>query len=126
MTYLRYRAYIKSDAWKLVRQRYMASNRPKVCCRCKTPYRTGFHLHHLTYERLGHERLTDLVLCCPSCHKEIHKRYNKIKLERRKRIKSLKLAVGLTPKKVEQVKAENKSLKKLVTLESLTKNMTKK
>jgi 5-methylcytosine-specific restriction endonuclease McrA len=29
-------------------------------------------VHHLTYERLGEERLTDLVALCRSCHEREH------------------------------------------------------
>ncbi len=29
-------------------------------------------VHHLTYERLGYERLTDLMVLCHACHAEAH------------------------------------------------------
>lgn len=32
----------------------------------------GLHLHHLTYERLGAERLDDLTPLCPNCHAMVH------------------------------------------------------
>ena len=31
-------------------------------------------VHHLTYERFGHERLTDLQVLCHVCHAEAHGR----------------------------------------------------
>jgi hypothetical protein len=31
------------------------------------------HIHHLTYERLGHERLTDLIPLCAPCHERWHR-----------------------------------------------------
>ena len=29
------------------------------------------NLHHLTYERLGRENISDLRVLCPDCHKEV-------------------------------------------------------
>ena len=35
-------------------------------------------VHHITYERLGHENAyTDLVTVCGSCHKKLHNYYNR-------------------------------------------------
>jgi 5-methylcytosine-specific restriction endonuclease McrA len=44
-----------------------------VCCeRCKRGCgHSGHELHHLTYDRLGHERYEDLVPLCPDCHQMI-------------------------------------------------------
>ena len=39
---------------------------------CGKPKHKGMHLHHITYERLGKERLSDLVPVCESCHRFIH------------------------------------------------------
>jgi hypothetical protein len=38
---------------------------------CRECYARGTDVHHLTYERVGHERLGDLVLLCAECHMEI-------------------------------------------------------
>lgn len=34
----------------------------------------NLHVHHLTYERLGRELLTDLVTLCAGCHRKQHGR----------------------------------------------------
>lgn len=31
-----------------------------------------FHVHHVSYKRLGYERDDDLILLCPPCHNLIH------------------------------------------------------
>lgn len=31
-----------------------------------------FHVHHVSYKRLGYERDEDLILLCPPCHNLIH------------------------------------------------------
>jgi hypothetical protein len=68
-----YYAYIQSDAWRAVKDRYWRSKLPKHCYVCKQPWQPGYHMHHLTYERLGCERLTDITPVCPPHHKMIHR-----------------------------------------------------
>ena len=69
MTKEQYQEYLKTPHWKELRKRKLKQQK-YTCevCDCK------FHLqvHHLTYERLGHERLKDLAVLCPKCHKLIH------------------------------------------------------
>ena len=54
-----------SREWALKRQavRQRSGNR---CERCKR--RKMQSVHHLTYERLGNERLEDLLAVCNPCH----------------------------------------------------------
>lgn len=33
-----------------------------------------FDLHHVTYVRLGAERVEDVRVLCPDCHREVHGR----------------------------------------------------
>lgn len=79
-----YKKYINSRAWKSKRLEYW--NDPytyKECYVCADPWVDfkGKELHHRTYERLGHERLDDLVPVCPECHRKIS---NAWKLEKKK------------------------------------------
>ena len=73
-TCMRYEEYLKSPHWAKVRKRYRASKLPQVCLGCDNP-RVEFH--HRTYERLGHERLTDLAPVCSKCHAASHEAYNR-------------------------------------------------
>lgn len=64
-----YRAYLRSDGWKLRRQ--VALDRAGGFCEdCGAP--ESFEVHHLTYKRKGNERPEDLVAVCRQCHKERH------------------------------------------------------
>lgn len=72
-----YRAYMQSDTWHAVRQRYWRSKLPKWCKGCLKPPGLGFHLHHKTYKRLGAEWLMDLIPLCPECHRALHAAYDK-------------------------------------------------
>lgn len=65
-----YDEYIKSEAWQSVRRRYFASPLPKHCLGCHTE--TNITLHHITYDNLGSEHLTELVPLCWACHMRLH------------------------------------------------------
>jgi 5-methylcytosine-specific restriction endonuclease McrA len=62
-----YTSYMQSEAWKALRQTMIDIT---GCCeRCElTDEVTMLEVHHLTYERLGHEDLDDLQVLCPPCH----------------------------------------------------------
>jgi hypothetical protein len=75
---MNYSDYIKSVEW--VRLRCRVLDRADYCCefcglgveadeQMRTP---TFQVHHLSYERLGHELPHDLILLCLSCHEDVH------------------------------------------------------
>lgn len=63
-----YAAYLKSPAWRDLKARYRASDRPQICM-CGE---VKVDLHHTTYERVGREELDDLVPLCRDCHTQAH------------------------------------------------------
>lgn len=67
--YYRY-FYLRSRHWRTLRREKIADVGYK-CQRCKT--RERLDVHHLTYSRLGHERLSDLKVLCRACHQKEHK-----------------------------------------------------
>ncbi len=89
MARLNHAQYLASENWKVRRARslYLAQHRCQnpACARGylrsltdeelreaipRTVYR--LEVHHLTYERLGHEADDDLIVLCPACHREQH------------------------------------------------------
>ncbi len=65
-----YQAYLYSDEWR-INKRLKVLNRAKFRCeRCKKQQAT--QVHHLTYERIFKEKLSDLQAVCADCHMEIH------------------------------------------------------
>lgn len=64
-TEFNYGAYLASREWGILREQVRERSGGK-CERCKR----GDHqdTHHLTYERIGHERLEDLLGVCRQCH----------------------------------------------------------
>ena len=64
-----YDEYLQSDHWlETVRiKRWVEGNKCEIC---GSPHK--LQVHHLTYERLGRENLSDLQLVCEYHHKKIH------------------------------------------------------
>jgi hypothetical protein len=69
---LEYVEYLNSPAWKSTRIRFYKSKYNKNECYICKKKGICLDLHHKTYERLGKERLTDLVQLCRKCHEAIH------------------------------------------------------
>ena len=64
-----YLLYLDSWAWK---QRRLGAIR-RADGKCQTCGNGGlFHVHHVTYERVGAERADDLRVLCVPCHKLRH------------------------------------------------------
>ncbi len=64
-----YQKYLQSTHWRKVKRDY-AKQFKRVCYLCASE--DNLELHHVTYERIGNERLTDVVYLCEICHGFIH------------------------------------------------------
>lgn len=57
--------YLATREWALLKRRV----RERSGGRCERCHHTmGSQIHHVTYERFGHERLEDLLDLCGPCH----------------------------------------------------------
>lgn len=66
-----YQDYLQTPEWG--KTRGAALRRSNYRCQvCNTNKRT-LDVHHRTYERLGHEHYTDLLVLCRECHGTFHK-----------------------------------------------------
>ena len=79
-TRMDYKEYINGHPrWQKVRQKRFEFDEGRcVVCRCDLhgdPYQT----HHLSYMRLGHERMRDVVTMCAACHDAFHKNWQRQK-----------------------------------------------
>ena len=61
-----YRKYIKSKAWRNLRK--VVLERDKYACQKCLATGKPLHVHHLNYNRVGREKLTDLISVCEDCH----------------------------------------------------------
>ena len=71
------RAYYATSHWQALRKQVWARDvNAEGVPACRTCWRTSaqvqLDVHHRTYERIGEERLEDLVLLDSDCHKAIH------------------------------------------------------
>lgn len=66
-----YAKYINSLAWQDKRTKRLKRDGYK-CQICGTG--KNLTVHHITYERFGCEKMTDLVTLCKKCHAKVHER----------------------------------------------------
>jgi 5-methylcytosine-specific restriction endonuclease McrA len=64
----KYSEYLKTPEWACRRMLRLVLDE-HTCQDCRQP---ASHVHHLTYERLGHEELDDLISLCERCHSIRH------------------------------------------------------
>jgi hypothetical protein len=64
-----YDAYLSTPEWHEKREKALARDR-YLCQGCLE--RQAVHVHHLTYQRLFHELICDLVSLCMECHQLCH------------------------------------------------------
>jgi len=70
-----YNEYISSEEWKL-RAKIVRELHGHRCQLCNSNGKT-LHVHHRTYDRLGHEALDDLTVLCKDCHSKFHEKVKK-------------------------------------------------
>lgn len=77
-TRIDYNEYIRSHPhWQAVRKaRFEFDNGQCVICHKSL---TIYETHHVSYDRLGHERLRDVLTMCPSCHTVFHNNWQRQK-----------------------------------------------
>ena len=73
----RYDDYLASRVWRerrtAWREAFVADvGAPPRCAVCDAQWSLADDLHHLDYQRLGHEEDTDLLPLCRHCHELIH------------------------------------------------------
>jgi hypothetical protein len=64
-----YNEYLQTYKWQLIRK--MVLEREKYICQGCGIAKAN-HVHHTTYENLGHELLFQLIALCVPCHNKLH------------------------------------------------------
>lgn len=77
-TLIDYNEYIRSHPrWQTIRKaRFDFDGGQCVICH-KDLHNVPFQTHHLHYQRLGHERMRDVITLCDQCHKDFHQSWSK-------------------------------------------------
>lgn len=67
--YDRHRAYLATPQWQVKRKGALerANYKCQLCCN-----KNKLHVHHNTYDRLGNEAISDLIVLCEKCHSHHH------------------------------------------------------
>lgn len=65
-----YQRYLLSPQWAARRRATLERDG----YRCRWCGAQAEHVHHLSYRRMGHELLSDLISLCSSCHDRRHER----------------------------------------------------
>ena len=73
MTKEEYQEYLQSSHWHFVRHDALLRGKEK-CALCSDG--DGLEVHHNSYERLGSESHSDLVVLCAKCHTAYHESGN--------------------------------------------------
>lgn len=84
-----YSKYIVSESWKNFTKRFYKKNK-KECASCSG--KTEIDIHHMTYERLGHELMEDVVALCNDCHFSFHERMKERTGKRTKKVMTFETA----------------------------------
>lgn len=72
---LPYRLYLRTPEWR--RTRAAALLRADNACSLDVTHIESLEVHHRTYERLGAELVTDLLVLCHECHMLHHKEHGR-------------------------------------------------
>lgn len=76
-TLIDYDDYLKHPRWQTVRKaRFDFDGGRCVICHKELTGKV-YETHHLHYQRLGHERMRDVITLCPQCHKDFHQSWSK-------------------------------------------------
>lgn len=77
-TRIDYRDYIeKHPHWQVVRQKRFDFDGGR-CVICHKDLSGGpYQTHHLHYQRLGNERIRDVITLCAGCHREFHQSWTR-------------------------------------------------
>jgi len=66
---MNYDQYLETRHWRRVRKKALrrAGDHCQLCGK-----NNGLNVHHNSYDRLGHERKSDVVALCVECHRIFH------------------------------------------------------
>lgn len=74
-TAIDYKDYLQHPAWENVRVRRFGFDNGKCVICHKDLHGLTYQAHHMTYQRCGHENITDIVTLCMDCHDSFHRNW---------------------------------------------------
>ena len=64
-----YKEYLQSDEWQVKRKAALLRDGLR-CQLCRGE--KNLHVHHITYDNIYNEPLSDLITLCKQCHSKLH------------------------------------------------------
>ena len=95
-----YPSYLQTNHWKNFRLEVIRE-RKNECERCFDVVEVP-QIHHKTYKRLGKEKISDVTLLCPKCHKIIHNKRKEGRTESVAHVK--KVLLTLSPGELKEIR----------------------
>lgn len=71
---MNYKVYLQGEHWKLMRRLRLEVD-TEQCTVCGS--KNQLNVHHKTYDRIGAEKLSDLITLCQECHAKYHNKLGK-------------------------------------------------
>jgi hypothetical protein len=97
-----YEIYLKSPHWINIQRLWVESGYPRHCIGCGI---RSYQLHHLRYDNICHEALSDLLPLCGTCHQRVHA-MELLGFSLKKPEEALAAALNWTPEQTESKFAE--------------------
>lgn len=110
-----YRKYLTTKEWKEKAEKFKAAwgNR---CALCKSPVHLS--VHHLNYDCLGKETISDVLPLCNSCHTRVHRKLTYIFLVNKEEMEAInKLAHVLVDNELHYYAIRRDKLKEMADLQ---------
>ncbi len=105
-----YTDYLKTEHWKNTRSNLLATHHYSCCVCNKKSY---LQVHHATYDNVGNEKDTDLLIVCKKHHYEFHKGIIKESDYSNKKLKNKRAKRKRKPTELQLKVRERKRLKML-------------
>lgn len=71
-----YKDYLQTKHWQNKRSQFKKEFNYE-CVMCGST-KNGLHIHHMTYQNIGKEKLDDLCYLCSDCHTKLHNEIDKL------------------------------------------------
>jgi cyanate lyase len=107
-----YDHYLKSDHWREFKAHCRREIRPFRCTICQGFRKGRMVIHHITYARIGHERLEDVKLLCSDCHDMLHQMHRDHDLPLRKFGKAVHFVRMILARKKEATREERVKMRR--------------
>lgn len=95
--YASYKKYIASDHWRELKEWHAHVWGDRGCLGCGL---SEFQLHHITYNRIGQEKIEDVLPFCEKCHSLLHRAHRKERIPTENYKRAMTIAFNWSPAEI--------------------------